>query len=129
VLKKKRFLFGGIIVLIAVGYLSFVGFQSSATYYYTVSELMAQGSSIYEKNVRVNGLVSPGSIEKETGTLTLTFTLTEGENSLPVIYHGVVPDVFKAGKEVVVEGYLNADGILQADEILTKCPSKYVPED
>lgn len=126
--KKKRFIFGGIIILIAVGYLSFVGFQSSATYYYTVSELMDQGNSIYEKNVRVNGVVMPGSIVQETDTLTLEFTLAEGGNSLPVIYHGVVPDAFAAGKEVVVAGYLNADGILQADEILTKCPSKYVPQ-
>ena len=128
-LKKKRFLFGGIIVFMAVGYLGFVGFQSSATYYYTVSELIEQGSSIYGQNVRVNGLVSTGSVEQETDSLTLRFTLTEGERSLPVVYHGVVPDAFRAGKEVVVEGSLNSDGILQADYILTKCPSKYVPED
>ena len=128
-LKKKRFLFGGIVIFMAVGYLGFVGFQSSATYYYTVSELKAQGNSIYEKNVRVNGEVMPGSIVQDTGTLKLEFILAEGEDNLSVIYHGVVPDAFEAGKEVVVAGYLNLDGILQADEILTKCPSKYVPDD
>jgi len=129
VLKKKRFLFGGIIVFIAVGYLGFMGFQSSATYYYTVSELMKQGSSIYGQNVRVNGWVSPGSVEQEPSSLILRFTLTEGERSLPVVYHGVVPDAFKVGSEVVVEGYLNSDGVLQSDTILTKCPSRYVPKD
>ena len=128
-LKKKRFLFGGIIVFIAIGYLGFMGFQSSATYYYTVSELMEQGSSISGQDVRVNGQVSPGSVEQEPGSLTLRFTMTEGERSLPVVYHGVVPDAFKAGSEVVVEGYLNSDGVLQSDTILTKCPSKYVPKD
>ena len=128
-LKKKRFLFGGIIVFIAIGYLGFMGFQSSATYYYTVSELIEQGSSVYGQNVRVNGLVSPGSVEQELGSLTLRFTVTEGERSLPVVYHGVVPDAFKVGSEVVVEGHLNSDGVLQSDTILTKCPSKYVPED
>ncbi|MFC1980106.1 cytochrome c maturation protein CcmE [Chloroflexota bacterium] len=128
-LKKKRFLFGGIIVFIAIGYLGFMGFQSSATYYYTVSELVEQGSSIYGQNVRVNGLVSPGYVEQEPGGLTLRFTVTEGERSLPVIYHGVVPDTFKVGSEVVVEGHLNSDGVLQSDTILTKCPSKYVPKD
>jgi len=128
VLKKKRFLFGGIIVFIAVGYLGFMGFQSSATYYYTVSELIEQGSSIYGQNVRVNGWVSPGSVEQELGSLTLKFTMTEGEKSLPVVYHGVVPDAFKVGSEVVVEGYLNSDGVLQSETIMTKCPSKYVPK-
>ncbi|MFC2003918.1 cytochrome c maturation protein CcmE [Chloroflexota bacterium] len=127
-LKKKRFLFGGIIVFIAVGYLGFMGFQSSATYYYTVSELMKQGSSIYGQNVRVNGWVSPGSVEQEPSSLILRFTVTEGEKSLPVVYHGVVPDAFKVGSEVVVEGYLNSDGVLQSEAIMTKCPSKYIPK-
>ena len=127
-LKKKRFLFGGIIVFIAVGYLGFMGFQSSATYYYTVSELMKQGSSIYGQNVRVNGWVYPGSVEQEPINLILRFTLTEGERNLPVVYHGVVPDAFKVGSEVVVEGYLNSDGVLQSETIMTKCPSKYVPK-
>ena len=127
-LKKKRFLFGGIIVFIAIGYLGYMGFQSSATYYYTVSELMKQGSSIYGQNVRVNGLVYPGSVEQEPGSLTLKFTLTEGGRSLPVIYHGAVPDIFKADSEVVIEGYLNSDGVFQSGEIMTKCPSRYVPK-
>ncbi|MFC2006279.1 cytochrome c maturation protein CcmE, partial [Chloroflexota bacterium] len=69
---------GGIIVFIAVGYLGYLGFQSSATYYYTVSELMEQGSSMHSQNVRVNGLVYPRSVEQEPGSLTLKFTLTEG---------------------------------------------------
>ena len=128
-LQKKKFLFGGIIVFIAVGYLGFVGFQSSTTCYYTVSELMEQGSSIYGHHVRVNGLVSPGSVEQEPGSLTLKFTMTEGKKSLPVVYHGAVPDAFQAGNEVVVEGYLNPDGIFQSETIMTKCPSKYVPKD
>ena len=127
-LKKKRFLFGGIIVFMAVGYLGFMGFQSSATYYYTVSELMKQGNAIYGQNVRVNGWVSPGSVEQESSRLILRFTLTEGESSLPVVYQGVVPDAFKAGSEVVVEGYLDSDGVFQSESILTKCPSKYVPK-
>ncbi|MFC2006029.1 cytochrome c maturation protein CcmE [Chloroflexota bacterium] len=128
-LKKKRFLFGGIIVFIAVGYLGYLGFQSSATYYYTVSELMKQGSSMHGQNVRVNGLVYPGSAEQAPGSLTLKFTLTEGGRSLPIIHHGAVPDSFKADSEVVIEGYLNSDGVFQSGKIMTKCPSKYVPKD
>ena len=112
----------------AIAYLGFMGFQSSATYYYTVSELMEQGSSIYGENVRVNGQVSPGSIEQESGGLILRFSIIDGEKSLPVVYRGVVPDSFKPDSEVVIEGHLNANGIFQANTIMTKCPSKYVPE-
>ena len=126
-LKGKKFLIGGFIVFLAIGYLGFMGFQSSATYYYTVSELTEQGSSIYGENVRVDGQVAPGSVEQESGGLILRFTIIDGEGSLPVVYEGVVPDAFKVGNEVVAEGYLNSAGIFQANTILTKCPSKYVP--
>ena len=128
-LRKRRFLIGGLIVVIAISYLGYTGFQASATYYYTVSEVAEQGSSIYGERVRVNGLVTPGSLEQEPGSFTLKFAITEGEESLPVVYQGVVPDTFKVGNEVVVEGYLNQDGIFQATTILAKCPSKYVPEE
>ena len=128
-LKKRKFLVGGLILLIAISYLGYTGFQSSATYYYTVSEILTQESSVYGEKVRVNGLVAPESVQQDTTNLVLRFTVTEGEKSLPVIYQGVVPDAFKVGNEVVVEGYLNADGILQANAILTKCPSRYVPKE
>jgi len=127
-LKKKRFLIGGIIVFLALGYLGYAGFEGSATYYYTVSELMEQGGSIYGENVRVNGQVAPGSVEQESGGLIMRFTIIDGEASLPVVYQGVVPDAFKVGNEVVVEGHLDSDSIFQTNTILVKCPSKYVPE-
>jgi len=130
VLKKKQFLIGGIIVFLAIGYLGYTGFQSSATYYYEVGELLEQGSSIYDENVRVSGQVAPGSLEQESAGGVMRFIIIdiEGEESLAVVYQGVVPDTFKVGGDVVVEGYLDSSGIFQANTILTKCPSKYVPK-
>lgn len=127
-LRQKKFLVGGAIIVIAIAYLGFMGFRGSATYYYTVSELAALGSSVHDESVRVNGLVAPGSVEQENAGLTLRFTVVEGGESLPVVYQGAVPDTFKDEAEVVVEGYLDSSGIFQADSILTKCPSKYEPE-
>ena len=127
-LRKKKFLIGGIIIFLAIGYLGFMSFQGSATYYYTVSELVEQGSSIYDKNVRVSGPVAPGSVETESGSLVLRFAIIEGEKSLPVVYQGVVPDSFKVGNDIVIDGHLDSTGIFQANTILVKCPSKYVPE-
>ena len=128
-LNKKRFLIGGFIVFLALGYLGYTGFQSSATYYYTVSELTEQGSSIYDENVRVNGQVMPGSMQQEDVGRTLRFTIMDGKESLPVVYQGIVPDTFKVGNEVVLEGYFNSDGIFQAHTLMMKCPSKYAPEE
>ena len=127
-LKRKKFLIGGIIIVLALGYLTYTGFESSATYYYTVSEFIERGSSIHGENVRVNGQVAADSVEKESGGLILRFTIIEAGNSLPVVYQGVIPDAFKVGSDVVIEGHLNSAGIFQANTILTKCPSKYVPK-
>jgi cytochrome c-type biogenesis protein CcmE len=128
-LRKKKFLVGGAIVFLAIGYLGFIGFQSSATYYYEVSELLARESSIYGENVRVHGQVAPGSVEQEAQGRLLRFYIAdiEGDGSLPVVYQGVVPDTFKEEAEVVVEGQLNSDGIFQAHTVMPKCPSRYEP--
>lgn len=129
-LRKKKFLIGGIIIVLAISYLGFMGFTASATYFLTVGELMEQGSSVYGENVRINGEVAPGSVEQESGSFVLRFTIVdvEGEESLPVVYQGVVPDTFKAGNAVVVEGQINPDGVFQAHTLMPVCPSRYVPE-
>lgn len=128
--KRKKFLIGGVIVGLALGYLGYNVFMGAATYYYEVGELLEQGNPVYGETVRVNGDVAPGSLEQESAGRILRFTLVdiEGEQSLPVVYQGVVPDTFKVGNEVVIEGQLNSDGVFQADTLTPKCASKYVPE-
>ena len=127
--KKRKFLIGGIIVVLAIAYLGYTGFQSSASYYYTVSEAVGQGSSIYGQALRINGNVVGDSVKTDVGSLTLRFDVTEGGKSIPVFYRGATPDNFKADAELVIEGKLDPSGVLQADNILTKCPSKYVPQE
>ncbi len=129
-LRKKRFLIGGIIIFLAIGYLIYGGLKDLPPYFSEVSELLERGNSIYAENVRVRGQVAPGSIEQETKEMILRFTIidVEKEASLPVVYHGVVPDTFKAGREAVIEGQLNSDGIFQAHTLMPKCPSRYVPQ-
>lgn len=130
-LKRKRFLIGGLIVIIAIAYLSFMGISSAAVFYYEVNEILAQAESVYGDNVRVHGLVEPGSISAENQNTLIRFTIidAEGEGSLPVVYRGVVPDTFKEDSDVVVEGVLGTAGVFEADLLLAKCPSKYEPDD
>ena len=124
---KPKFIIGAVIILIAMGALGYQSFVSSATYYYTVSEFAEQQSSFADKNVRVAGNVTDGTIEKQGNIL--KFTMSDGLKDLTVVYQGVVPDTFKAGIEAVVQGKLNSDGIFEASELMAKCPSKYEPVD
>ena len=125
-MKRLKFIIAVIIVVLALGYLGYQGFIASATYYYEVSEFIGQQGSFVDKNVRVSGIVADGTIEKQGSTL--KFIITDGQEYLPVVYKGVVPDSFKAGGEAVVEGKLNSAGTFEAKTLLAKCPSKYEPQ-
>ena len=126
--KKKQYWIGGAVVFIAIGFLAYTGFQGSATYYYTLDEFLQQKSAIQDTNVRVAGQVAADSVTREISNLTMQFTIIDGSKSLPVTYKGTVPDTFKPGIDVLIEGRLDKDGIFRATTILTKCPSKYEPQ-
>ena len=131
IFKRKRVLAAGFILLGAIAFLGYRGFQQSATYYMKVDEFTAKASTYTDRTVRINGVVAIGSLQSEPKTFLHKFTLTESEQaqstvSLPVIYQGTVPDAFKEGTEVVVEGKYS-NGTFWASNILTKCPSKYEP--
>jgi len=128
VLKRKRYILGGLIACLALGYLVYVLLGSSMTYYKTVSELKQSGNSVYGQGVRVNGDVVPGSIQSNTENPFLTFIVTDGLESLEVVYEGDVGDVpnaFGDQTQVVLEGKLDSTEIFHASSIITKCPNKY----
>ncbi len=126
-LKRRKVLFAGVVVALAMGFLIYTAVSEFATYYLTVSEFVERGDSVYDKQVKVAGQVVPESVDRDTENFTLSFTLADGEASLPVVYKGVVPDTFKADSDVVVDGKLDAQGVFQATKLITKCPSKYEP--
>lgn len=126
-MPRRRYLIGGLLVLVAVGALLYTGFRQGSVYYYTIEELKTQSAALADRQVRVAAQVEEGSVEWEAGSLLLTFTLIDGNETLPVSYSGVVADTFQEGREVVVSGKYGNDGMFLADSILTKCPSKYAP--
>jgi len=128
-LKRKRVIFAGAIVLLAIGFLIYIGLSQFATYYYTVSEFVAQSESLSGEQVRVTGQIIPDSVIQDTKNFTLNFTITDGEISLPVVYQGIVPDTLKTGTDIVVEGRGDQRGVFFASALITKCPSKYEPSD
>ena len=126
---KKRYIIGGIILLVVLGYLSYVVFGSSVTYYVTVSEFKARGTELYNTEVRVAGEIADSPIEWNAEDIELRFTITEGGETMKVVYQGVRPSGFKPGSSILVEGRCHSNGILWASQLIMKCPSKYEPEE
>ena len=111
----------GLVVAGCVGYLIFTASGASAEYYVTVSELRSNQTS---GDVRVAGVVQD-DVRKSDGGLHVTFTEKDGTASMPVDYTGTLPDIFKPGITVVVEGRLGGDGVFHARTLLAKCPSRF----
>ncbi|MGH9433255.1 MAG: cytochrome c maturation protein CcmE [Terriglobia bacterium] len=124
-MNKRVLKFGiGIAIVLAVAaYEAISGFQQDEVYYVTVNEILT-GKSAHQR-VRVGGTVTPGSVERQGGTL--KFKLAQGAETLPVVYVGsdTLPDTFKDGSQAIVEGSYSADGMFRASEVQAKCASKY----
>jgi cytochrome c-type biogenesis protein CcmE len=117
----RKLLIVGVVVLLAVLYLVYTATQSGAVYYLTVGELRASGP--LTRPVRVSGNVVDGSVQRDGATV--RFAVADEAGQLPVVYRGVVPDIFGPEVQVVVEGRYGADGVFQAQQLLAKCPSKF----
>ena len=70
-----------------------------------------------------------GSIEHQSDGLTVKFRVTDLSESLPVVYKGILPDLFREGQGVVAEGQLSGDGIFAAREVLAKHDENYMPRE
>lgn len=125
--KKKRLkvIVISSIILSIIGYLTYTGIRDTMAYYLTVSELLARGPSDENVGLRVGGEVIPDSIKWNPKDLKLSFRIRDGGFKLQVDYQGVVPDSFKPGNEVIVEGKYTAEGLFSAGTIMPTCPSKY----
>lgn len=122
---KKKFP----IVIISIAFLLVLwvvlGFEGNELPYVTIQELKEMKPSQLDKRFRLGGNIQEGSIVRDShDQLDLTFALEQGDESLRVTYHKIVPDMFKEGVEVIVEGYY-VNGEFQADNLMTKCASRY----
>ncbi len=125
-LLNPKLIVVALVIFAVIGYLIFNAFKSSAaSYFVTVSELQAQSVTMDGQRVQVGGNVETGSIQKGKPGDPINFVVTDGSHSIPVVYSGVLPDIFADNAQVVVEGTYHANGTFQADSLLTKCPSRF----
>ena len=127
--KRRRlpisFIVGGLVILGAVIYLVYANTQANAVYYMTVSELHSC-TTCATQSVRVAGTVQKGTVVRDDAKQQISFIISDSNRqSLPVVYSGIVPDIFAPGIQVVVEGHYTGQGPFQAQTLLAKCPSKF----
>ena len=120
----------------AIGYLMYAGVQQSSMYYFTITEFLPKKEELVGQGVRVAGRVATGSLWKQTTAKGTEMKFAIGDftdeavaapETVSVAYTGIVPDMFAEGRDVIIEGKY-VEGTLQAQTIMTSCPSKYEAE-
>jgi cytochrome c-type biogenesis protein CcmE len=124
--RQTRFalIAGGVLVLAAAAAFVLNAFQSNLVFFFTPTQVL-NGEAPQNKTFRIGGLVKVGSLQRN-GT-DVSFVVTDTAQELPVRYSGLLPDLFKEGKGVVAQGRLDAQGQLNATEVLAKHDENYMP--
>jgi len=144
---RPRFYIGGALIALAIAYLIVSAIRSTSEYYLTVDEVSARQAELGRDPIRVAGRVKPGTISWEPNTLTLKFVIVPIPDpaqtapvrpvsvkavdsvSFPVYCAGQPkPDMLAENRDVIVEGKLEAGGVIVASQVMTSCPSKYQPK-
>jgi cytochrome c-type biogenesis protein CcmE len=125
-----KFLVGAGVIVASVVLLIAQGVKATGVYFLTPSELAAKTTAdptFYDVGLKISAKVVPGSIRRDDGNHQVDFQVSDGVQSYPVTYRGLVPDTFTDANdiEVIVEGRLGRDGVFHATEVLAKCGSRY----
>ena len=126
--RQQRMLAVGLSLsgLIIAAILTFKAFEENMMFFITITDVVENNKAPIGRECRVGGLVVNDSIKRETGSLTMSFILTDNRNQLTVNYTGVLPDLFREGQGVVAIGKLNQN-VFIADTILAKHDENYMP--
>jgi len=101
-------------------------FQDNLVFFFSPSQVAAKEAPV-GRNFRIGGLVENGSMKRDSDGLTVRFTVTDTASSIPVVYKGILPDLFKEGRGCVAEGKVGSDGVFHADSVLAKHDENYMP--
>ena len=124
--KRLSFLLLGLAALGLASVFVLSAFNSNLVFFFSPSQIAAKEAPI-GRSFRIGGMVEQGSLKRESNGLTVNFVVTDTAKTIPVVYHGILPDLFKEGKGVVAQGKLTEDGVFHADEVLAKHDENYMP--
>jgi cytochrome c-type biogenesis protein CcmE len=122
--KRLALIVGGLAALGVASALILSAFQENLVFFFSPSDVVAQKAP-RDRSFRIGGLVQEGSVRRD-GVL-VSFKVTDTAQTVPVVYQGILPDLFREGKGVVAQGKLGADGVFRASEVLAKHDENYMP--
>ncbi len=126
--RQKKFTYI-IIALVALGAavgLVLYALKNNVSLYFTPTQVYNKEAP-QGRSFRIGGLVEPGSVKRQDKEVTVHFNITDNARSMPVIYKGILPDLFKEGKGVVAQGKIESDNMFHAEEVLAKHDENYMP--
>ena len=103
-----------------------MAFEKNLVFFFTPSQVAANAAP-QGKTFRIGGMVLAGSVQRSG--VDVQFVVTDTAKSIPVVYRGALPDLFREGKGVVAQGQLGPDGVFRAREVLAKHDENYMPPD
>jgi len=124
--KRVAFILVGLAGLGVAAYLVANAFRNNLVFFFSPTQVAAKEAPV-NRTFRVGGLVQEGSIKRDSDGLTVRFIVTDTAANVPVVYKGILPDLFKEGRGCVAQGKIGADGVFQADQVLAKHDENYMP--
>lgn len=124
--KRTAFIVAGLVLVAAAVGLVLFALKNNVSLYFTPTQVFNKEAP-QGRSFRIGGLVEVGSVQREKDGLTVRFNITDTAQVMPVIYKGILPDLFKEGKGVVAQGKIEADNVFHADEVLAKHDENYMP--
>lgn len=120
-----------LVALLVTGVATAVGFginafQQNLQYFFSPTDVVAKKSP-HDRNFRLGGLVTVGSVQRQGDGLTIAFSVTDTIETVDILYTGILPDLFSEGQGIVATGKMGPNGIFIAEEVLAKHDENYMP--
>jgi cytochrome c-type biogenesis protein CcmE len=127
--RVQRYRLMGVVAVVAgIGVAAVLGataFRQNLMYFYTPTDLVA-AEDLGDRRLRLGGMVEDGSVQRGEG-LAVNFTVADCAQAVPVVYEGILPDLFREGQGIVAAGRWDPSGRFVADEVLAKHDENYMP--
>ena len=124
--KRIGIIIAGLAGLSLAAFLALSAFQNNLVFFFSPTQVAAKEAPV-NRTFRIGGLVEEGTLKRDGDGLTVRFTVTDTASSIPVVYKGILPDLFKEGRGCVAQGRLGNDGVFLAEEVLAKHDENYMP--
>ena len=126
--QRRLVLIGGALTVLAVAAALVLNALRDSIVFFSTPSMAAERNIQPGQRFRLGGLVQPGSLERGE-QLQVKFVVTDGSATLPVVFTGILPDLFREGQGVISEGSLDVSGVFKADTVLAKHDETYMPKE